>query len=634
MRNSRFIVIFFGPDGIGPYQQAEADAALRRQIKQPQHCVIPVLLPGATPEHIAQCSVFLQGINALRFHTLNDPLPHRLLVGLLRREDPERLRQLIRAEAQAPDDLLQTLQSWLSGLSIDWQDGECIIGEGQGERCLNIPDLSASFNADSIEYLLSWKSRLTGLIGREQELQTLHAWADAPQQISCRLITGEGGTGKTRLAFEFARQLHGQKGWQAGEAQGLSGSWYTGGTGTLLVIDYPEQRPDRVRALLEALACQPLTCKLRVLLLGRNGDFLKQLTQTAQTIIASGFELTGLADGADTNADAWQLFQEAWKQLHQRQQRAVPPLPLTPAAFHHWQQRHTTHRRPLFVLALAVHCMKQPGAHELNAPEILRALVQQYEINRLVKEAKQMQLDPHCLVMLRALAAIAGKLPGEALRQLIQASETPPLDIHLPALNQLKQTSLWLDGGIPALQPDLLAADLLHHALTQIADDQAGAWQYCALAAAPDQCEASSILGRLIHDAQFILQRSWPLQALIGWVIQDDERSASVNAALARNNLERSLLPLAIAAGQKAVQAHEQLAQDNFAAHGPALAHSLNNWSKRLAEGVALTIEETKQLMDIKARLRQIKRRVRDEGVQVPARLAWLFESGEPDEDD
>lgn len=676
LRNSRFIVIFFGPHGIGPYQQAEADAALRRQIQQRQHCVIPVLLPGATPEHIAQCSMFLQGVNALKFHDLDDPLPYRLLVGLLRGEDPGRLRQLIRAQAQAPAGLLQTLQSWLSGLSIGWQDGECIISEGQGQRCLNIPDLSASFNADSIEYLLSWKSRLTGLIGREQELQTLHAWADAPQQISCRLITGEGGTGKTRLAFEFARQLRERKDWQAGEAQGLSGSWYTSCAGVLLVIDYPEQRPDKVRALLEALARQTLTCKLRVLLLGRNGDFLQQLTQTAQTIVAPGFELTGLADGADTNAAAWQLFQEAWHSLHQRQQRTVPP-PLTQAAFHHWQQRHATHRRPLFVLALAVHCMQQPGAHELNAPEILRALVQQYEINRLLKEAKQMQLDPHCLVMLRALAAIAGKLSRKALRQLIQASGTLPLDIHLPALNRLKQTSLWLDGGISALQPDLLAADLLHHALTEIADDQAGAWQYCALAAVPDQSEASSMLGRLVHDAQFILQRVWPLQALIGWVVQDDERSASVNAALARNNLERSLLPLAIATGQKAVQTyeqlarenftaygpvlagnlnnwsnhlakagqrakaldaigravaiHEQLAQENFAAYGPALASSLNNWSIRLAEGAEPSAEQANRLMEIRAQLQLIKRRIRNEHIQVPAHLTWLLES-EPDD--
>ena len=99
---------------------------------------------------------------------------------------------------------------------------------------------------------------------------------------------------------------------------------------------------------------------------------------------------------------------------------------------------------------------------------ILRALIQQYEINRLVKEAKQLSLDPYSLVMLRALAGIAGKLDSEALRQLIQDSETPPLDCRLPQLPQLKQTSLWLGGGIHAVQPDLLAADLLH----PLADDR------------------------------------------------------------------------------------------------------------------------------------------------------------------
>ena len=84
----------------------------------------------------------------------------------------------------------------------------------------------------------------------------------------------------------------------------------------------------------------------------------------------------------------------------------------------------------------------------------------------------------------------------------------------------------------------------------------------------------------------------------------------------------------------RAVAIREQLAQENFAAYGPALALSLNNWSNRLAENVAPTVEEAKQLTYIGAKLRQIKRRVRDEGVQVPARLAGLFESGETDDDD
>ena len=546
LANSRMIVIFIGTNGIGPYQREEIYIALRRKIQQRQDCIIPVLLPGASPEDIAKFSSFLLGINALRFYDLEDPLPHRILAGLLRGENPNHLRQLIRAAAHAPPDLLQTLNDWLNGLCIEWQEMECQVSEGQGKRCLNIPNLSDSFNPDNIEYLLSWKSQLTELFGREQELATLHDWADSPNKISCRLIVGEGGTGKTRLAFELARQLKQQKGWQAGEAQGLTGCWYTGNQGTLLIIDYPEQRSEKVAALLETLARQPLTHKLRVLLLGRNGDFLNKLTQPAQSIVDPNIRLEGLAvhDFA-----GWNLFQQAWQQLHAHKQLTVPPLPMALQSFQQWQQQNTAHQRPLFVLALAIRLMLDAKAHELSAQAIIRALTQQYEVNRLIKEARQQHLDPYSLVMLRALAVLSGKLESKAVRDLVKVSKSLQLDIQLPTLRQIKETSLWSQEAIHMLQPDLLAADLLHYTLTELAGDQAGIWQFCGLEAKTPMEEAIMILERLIHDTQ-ILQQRWPLQYLIDWVSQKPEQCRQLNDALSHNFLSHDLLPLAMATDQ------------------------------------------------------------------------------------
>lgn len=620
LTESQTILIFIGTQGVGPYQQAEADAALRRQIQQRQDCVIPVLLPGASPEDIAKLSIFLQGTNALRFHDLKDPLPLRILAALVRGEEPDNLRQLLREQVHPPVDLLQTLNDWLSGLHIEWREKEeeYQVREGQGKSCLCIPDLSESPNPDSIEYMLNWKSRLTPMLGRESSLKVLHDWADAHGRISIRMVIGEAGVGKTRLAFEFGTQLR-EKGWQAGEAQGLEGRWYTGRSGTLLIIDYPEHRPEKVTALLEAFAVMPTPQrKLRVLLLGRNGDFLRKLPQIAQSLVAPHIALSSLA--TDESA-AWCLFQQSWERIHQLRHVSPPSLPMSAEGFKEWGCQAELRGRPLFILALTIRLMLDPSARELNGNVIIRVLTQQYEVSRLRKEAKKRNIDENSLVMLRALAVIPGQLEGQVLRQLIEESTRLKLDIQLPALRQLIDTSLWVQGAIPALQPDLLAADLLHYALTELAEDQSGQWQYVGLEAAVDIAEASSIFGRLIHDAQNVLGQRWPLSSLIDWVCQERMRCERLSFALNRNYLERTLLPLAIAvervllvhadlpqtqalhlrnlslrlgetgereaslqASQRAVAIHEHLAAANFAAYGPALASSLSSLSISLAE--------------------------------------------------
>lgn len=80
----RAVVVFLGPQGMGPWQQREKDLALDRQARTPDFSVIPVLLPGADP--------------ALGFLSLNtwvdlragldDPLPLAVLMAAVRGEPP------------------------------------------------------------------------------------------------------------------------------------------------------------------------------------------------------------------------------------------------------------------------------------------------------------------------------------------------------------------------------------------------------------------------------------------------------------------------------------------------------------------------------------------------------------------
>lgn len=119
---------------------------------------------------------------------------------------------------------------------------------------------------------------------------------------------------------------------------------------------------------------------------------------------------------------------------------------------------------------------------------------------------------------------LSGKLESKAVRDLVKVSKSLQLDIQLPTLRQIKETSLWSQEAIHMLQPDLLAADLLHYALTELAGDQAGIWQFCGLEAKTPMEEAIIIMERLIHDTQIILEQHWPLQSLIDWISQKPEQ--------------------------------------------------------------------------------------------------------------
>jgi hypothetical protein len=97
-------------------------------------------------------------------------------------------------------------------------------------------------------------------------------WVESkPNTPSARLLTGEGGAGKTRLAATVAQVLR-DKGWTAGFLDSESDPFEvaTSRKGVFLIIDYPEEKPDQTKAALKGLVERKTTpFPLRVLFLSR-----------------------------------------------------------------------------------------------------------------------------------------------------------------------------------------------------------------------------------------------------------------------------------------------------------------------------------------------------------------------------
>ena len=111
---------------------------------------------------------------------------------------------------------------------------------------------------------------MVGFIGRATELRRLRAWARGSEHGIVHLVTGPGGSGKTRLAIEFAAQLQ-EEGWQCGFLQGNSSDRAiavisASGIATLLVVEYAEAHTD-LEVLLEALPAHSTDPVILVLLL-------------------------------------------------------------------------------------------------------------------------------------------------------------------------------------------------------------------------------------------------------------------------------------------------------------------------------------------------------------------------------
>jgi hypothetical protein len=504
--------------------------------------------------------------------------------------------------------------------------------------------------------LLSWRTRLAPHpIGQDQQLQSLIAWAtNNASGPRMRFLTGEGGSGKSRIAAELAQRLRDDHGMSAGFLK-LERGVDVPQRPTLFILDYPEERREFTRKLLAELAAHP-EWTARLLLLSR-----RPLDQWDDDIDAANvrhlvdqqhFAIPTLDD-----ADAERLFQAAVDEIVKRY--AVDTPPLAKGAFQIWLARSPyVHRRPLFIMAAAIHAVIDPvNALGFSLRRVIDALVQ-LERGRLQRVSKDAGFREDAAPRLAAFAALRGGFGPEELERFAD----PALRIGLagPAyiLDDIRCIPWWSGNRWPAPQPDVLAAALFYKEFSRV-PQRAPDWLWAALhdllqplALSPDQrlLRQNGIdrLGRLLHDIGTVYGNEQ--QRVVDWLIamirNDASRAKALEAwayqalpaSLARfgaaecnellntdelndhkragllNSLSNQLSETGDRAGalraiEEAVELHARLAQARPAAFEPDLAMSLNNLSNVLSEtgDRAGALRAIKAAVEIDRRLAQVQ---------------------------
>ena len=171
-------------------------------------------------------------------------------------------------------------------------------------------DLQRPQRSDGTSGLLYSDARV-GLLGREGELATLREFRDEGGPFRFLIISGPGGVGKSRLAWEFCWQSF-FDGWQAGFVRSVSegifdwGSWKPE-RDTLLVVDYIFAKDrDLWKRILTQLTRLSGDTKVRVLILERTAD------AEAWDWLA-GNETLGGRYGRDDGERRWRRRNEAGK---------------------------------------------------------------------------------------------------------------------------------------------------------------------------------------------------------------------------------------------------------------------------------------------------------------------------------
>ncbi len=310
---------------------------------------------------------------------------------------------------------------------------------------------------------------------REPFLKAQLDWAHGSEYpVAVRLLIGQGGVGKTRLALEFCERLQ-PEGWAVGFVRSdcdLRGAEVVGrdiaqsAQNTCVVLDYAETRQSLLIAFLKSAQKQPKH-KVRVLLLARDGgEWWDKLPEkdTATEALLMGTASSGpfvLPELHDNEAARNGAYQEALHVFATRLQIAPPTNQpsLVEAHFAH----------PLYIQMAAFLALQ--GERSISAEALPRALInheRRYWRKALAGQSDFNEHNESQAALLMTLAVLTNGVTTDRSIESIWQRAGGEKTLLKPLFKLL--TPLYPDRqGLQGLRPDLLGEALA--AQTLLDDD-------------------------------------------------------------------------------------------------------------------------------------------------------------------
>ena len=338
----------------------------------------------------------------------------------------------------------------------------------------------------------SYKAEIIPFTGRRHELQCLNSFlGDAGTAFRWWAVIGPGGIGKSRLAYEFQKQLP-----QDWVSYYLTPADYANLTllaerfpqKTLVIADYVQENAKAIGKWMEQLYEKKRSLPIRVLLVERqtggtpeDSAWTKQLYADVfheQNLKYACYQKRFLALQPLPDNDLLEIIENYTAFLQQNICQSGNTLPVTKEIL--LQKLKSVDPglcRPLYAMFLTVAYMEGENPEHWNSNDILDYLITR-EQKRLKLNIQQTlgNSDENLYAACTYLQVVATVLQDSSIEQLQQlCPETWDIiaakaDCFVSPVNMLEQFGLAINDKIPALRPDLVGEYLVCHWLFEHPD--------------------------------------------------------------------------------------------------------------------------------------------------------------------